>query len=74
MTISKKQQIIAGSLMMTGIAFALSSFFSLVHVGFTLAVLSSWVTNFLMGWPVGFVVSALIASRIQRLVARLAAS
>jgi hypothetical protein len=68
----KKQQLITGLLMTTAMALTLSGFFSLIHVGLTSRLLIVWPQNFLMGWPVGFVVSALVASPVKRIAARLA--
>lgn len=68
---SKKQQVITGALMTTAMAFALSGFFSILHAGISPQLPRIWTMNFLMGWPVGFVVSALVAGRVQRLAARL---
>lgn len=72
MKINKKQQIITGVLMTTGMTLAMSGLFAVIHVGFTPKLPIIWATNLLVGWPVGFVVSTLIAGRVQRIAAWLA--
>ncbi len=67
----KKKQIITGALMTTGMAFALSGFFSIKNIGFTDALPKIWFLNFLMGWPVGFIVSAAIGPKVQQIASRL---
>lgn len=71
MTSQKKRQIIAGALMTTAMAGALSGFFTLLEVGITREWPGLWLSSFLMGWPVGFVVSAIVAGPVQRLATRL---
>lgn len=68
----KKKQIITGVLMTTAMALTLSGFFSFLNLGFTPEWPLVWLKSFLMGWPVGFVVSALVGGRVQKLAARLA--
>lgn len=72
MTPQKKQQVITGALMTTAMALTLSGFFSLIHVGLTADWPLAWLKNFVMGWPVGFVVSAIVAGPVQRIASRLA--
>lgn len=72
MTPQKKMQIITGALMTTAMACALSGFFSTLNVGFSAQLPLVWLKNFAMGWPVGFVVSALVGGPIQHIASRLA--
>ncbi|MFD2250353.1 hypothetical protein FHS82_001373 [Pseudochelatococcus lubricantis] len=72
MTTQKKMQIITGALMTTAMACALSGFFSMLNVGFSAELPLVWLKSFVMGWPVGFVVSALVGRPIQHLASRLA--
>lgn len=71
MTQQKKKQIIAGALMTTGMAFALSGFFTIKNLGLSPEMPKIWFFNFLMGWPVGFIVSAIIGARVQRLASKI---
>lgn len=72
MTPDQRRRLIAGVLMTTAMAGALSGFFTFLVVGFTAEWPGLWLSRFLMGWPVGFVVSAIVVSPIQKLAARLA--
>lgn len=71
MTPLRKRQIITGVLTTTAIARALSGFFALLTAGFTAEWPGLWLSRFLMGWPVGFAVSAIVAGQVQRLAAQL---
>lgn len=57
--------------MTTAMAGALSGFFSILNVGFAAQLPVIWLKNFAMGWPVGFLVSALVARPVQQLATRL---
>lgn len=72
MTPQKKKQVITGILMTTAMAGALSGFFSMINTGFTSQMPAVWLKNFLMGWPVGFAVSAIVGGPVQRLAEHLA--
>ncbi len=72
MTPHLKMQLINGAIMSGFMSFVLAGFFTWMNLGFTQIWLPAWVTGFLIGWPVAFVLSALVGKRVNQLAQRLA--
>lgn len=71
--VTKKEKIITGLLMSLVMAISISGFFTLMRIGLAPDWYVAWAKAFAASWPVGLVLSTLIATPISRLSARLAA-
>lgn len=69
---TRKEKIIAGLLMSLVMAFSISGFFTLMRFGLAPDWYAAWAKAFAASWPVGLVISTLIATPIARLSALLA--
>ncbi len=67
-----KKQIINGLLMSGAMSIALAGLFTWMNFGFTTAWLQAWLNGVLIGWPVAFILAAVIGKPLSKLADRLA--
>lgn len=70
---SKKVLITAQVLISGMMAFLMTGFFSILHLGMTPAVVDAWASSFIIAWPVAFCFSLVVSPLAFMIAGRLMA-
>jgi hypothetical protein len=65
-----KQQLAITILMSAVMGLCISGFFAFYHLGFVSSSLIAWGKDFILAWPLAFVLTLIVESPIKRIVVK----
>ena len=71
---SKKVLITAQVFISAMMAFLMTGFFSILHLGLTPTIVDAWVSSFIIAWPVAFCFSLVVSPLAFMMAGRLMAN